>query len=274
MGGALVLGGGGVAGIAWTTGVLAGLAEAGADVTGAELLVGTSAGSTVGAQLGSGLSLAELYERQVDPARQNREIRPDVDVPQVMEEWMRLTEEVTDPVARRRLVGERARAATTASPEERHAVIARRLPSHEWPERRFVVVAVDAVSGEPRLFDRDSGVPLVSAVEASCAVPMVWPPVTIDGATYVDGGIRTMANADLAAGYDPVVVVAPLTGPDLDREVEELSRTTRVELITPDDDAQAAIGLDPLDPGTRTPAARAGRAQGVRLAPALAGLVG
>lgn len=273
MGGALVLGGGGLAGIAWTTGVLAGLAEGGADVTGADLVVGTSAGSTVGAQLGGGLGVAELYRRQVEPALQNREIRPvGVDVPKVLEEWTLLAEEIPDPVARRRRIGERAWDVATVPAEERKAVIAGRLPSHDWPEKRLVIVAVAADSGEARCFDRDSGVPLVDAVAASCAVPWVWPVVMIDGAGYVDGGIRTMANADLAAGHDPILILAPLPDPDLDRDVAELSRTARVEVIRPDEAAQEAFGTDPLDPGTRTPAARAGHAQGVRLAPTLAGL--
>jgi NTE family protein len=72
---ALVLGGGGVAGIAWMTGLLAGLADAGQDVTGADLLVGTSAGAAVAAQVGSGLSLDALFARQTDPALQARENR-------------------------------------------------------------------------------------------------------------------------------------------------------------------------------------------------------
>jgi len=274
MGGALVLGGGGVAGIAWTTGVLAGLAANGADVTGADLVVGTSAGSTVGAQLGSGLGVAELYRRQVEPELQNREIRPaGVDVPKILEEWTRLAEEIADPAERRRRLGRQALTATTVSPEERHAVVAGRLPSPDWPEWRLVIVAVEAESGEPRFFDRDSGVPLVAAVEASCAVPLVWPAVTVDGVRYVDGGIRTTANVDVAAGHDPVVVVAPMVDPDFERDVAELSRTARVEVITPDEASQAAIGADPLDPATRTPAARAGHAQGARLAPGLAGLM-
>jgi predicted acylesterase/phospholipase RssA len=77
---ALVLGGGGVAGIAWMTGLLAGLAESGTDLTGADLLIGTSAGANVAAQVGSGLPLADLYARQADPARQAREIAAELDI--------------------------------------------------------------------------------------------------------------------------------------------------------------------------------------------------
>ena len=63
-----MLGGGGVVGIAWETGVLAGLRAAGADVTNADLFVGTSAGSTVGAQVASGRDLDDLLALQLGPS--------------------------------------------------------------------------------------------------------------------------------------------------------------------------------------------------------------
>jgi NTE family protein len=259
---ALVLGGGGVAGIAWTTGVLTGLAKAGADVTGADFLLGTSAGSAVAAQLGSGLPLGELYGRQADPALQNKELRPDISVPDTMGTWVRLYIEVPDPEERRRRVCALALEAETVPEAERRAVIEDRLPAHTWPERPLAIVAVDARSGEPRIFDRGSGVGLVDAVAASCAVPMVWPPVTIGGTRYVDGGVRSGANADLAAGYDRILIIAPLPFPEMEGEIALLSRKSRVELITPDEASLAAIGPDPLDPDTRTPSAQAGLDQG------------
>lgn len=274
MGSALVLGGGGVAGIAWTTGVLAGLAAEGVDLTGMDLLVGTSAGSAVAAQIAAGLTVDELYRRQADPALQNHEIRPaGISVPEIMADWARLAEEVTDPAERRRRVGELALAARTVPGPERRAVIEGRLPSWTWPERPLLVTAVEAATGEPRVFDRDSGVDLVAAVEASCAVPMVWPTVDIDGVRYMDGGMRTSVNADLAAGHAPVVIIAPLPDSDLEKDVSDLAVHGPVELITPDDAARAAFGVDPLDPGTRTPSAEAGRAQGIRLATAIGAII-
>ena len=273
MGSALVLGGGGVAGISWTTGVLAGLAGAGVDLTGADLLVGTSAGSAVAAQIGSGRPLEQLYARQADPALQTKEIHPDgLSMTELMETWTRMAEDFTDPAARRRRAGELARAARTVPGPERRAVIEDRLPAWSWPDRRLLITVVDAMTGEPRVFDRDSGVGLVDAVAASCAVPMVWPTVPIDGVPYLDGGMRSTVNADLAAGHDPIVVVAPIPDPDLERDLAALVRTSRVELVTPDEASLAAIGADPLAPGTRSPAAEAGRAQGARLAPRLADL--
>ncbi|MFE3638863.1 patatin-like phospholipase family protein [Streptomyces cellostaticus] len=267
---ALVLGGGGVGGIAWITGVLAGLADAGQDVTGADLLLGTSAGSTVSAQLGSGLALAELYARQVDPALQSAEIMAVIDLDGFAAEIGAAASATASVPELRRAVGRAALAAPTVAEPRRRAVIESRLPSHGWPERALRIVAVDAESGEPRVFDKGSGVPLVDAVAASCAVPGVWPPVGIGGRRYVDGGVRSMANLDLVDAPDRVVVIVPmgLTEPfpseqPVERSVRELrARGTEVVVVAPDEAARAAIGDNPLDPGTRVPAAEAGRTQG------------
>jgi NTE family protein len=81
----------------------------------------------------------------------------------------------------------------------RRAAIAARLPIHEWPRCRLLVTAIDAETGELVRFDERSGVALIDAVSASCASPGLWPSVLIDGRRYVDGGIRSRTNADLAA---------------------------------------------------------------------------
>jgi NTE family protein len=274
MGGqALVLGGGGVAGIAWTTGLLVGLAEHGQDLTGADLLVGTSAGSVVAAQVASGRPLAELYARQADPAQQTPEIPAEIDFEKFAAEFGGAVTGATDPAEVRRAVGRLALAAETVSEAERRAVIEARLPVHDWPAQRLVIVGVDAETGEPRRFDRESGVSLVDAVAASCAVPGVWPAVTIDGRRYVDGGVRSMENADYAAGSTRITVVAPLgleslmpAEKPLLKVVDELRAAgAEVALIAPDEASVAAIGPNALDPSRRTPAAEAGRAQGAAL---------
>jgi NTE family protein len=123
-----------------------------------------------------------------------------------------------------------------------------------------------------RLFDRTSGVSLVDAVAASCAVPGVWPPVTIGDARYIDGGIRTFTNLDLAAGYTRVLVIAPMPDPALEKDAASIAEHGRIEVITPDDAARAAFGTDPLVPTTRTPSGHAGFAQGRAAAQAVAGL--
>lgn len=272
-GSALVLGGGGVAGIAWATGLIAGLADEGVDVTGADLLVGTSAGSTVAAQLSSGLTIEELYARQADPARQNKElVPPGISVEELWTTLQRMYAEFPDLSELRKRIGALALETDTVPEAVRLEVIKDRLPVHSWPDRPFKIVAVDAYTGEPRIFDRDSGVGLVDAVAASCAVPGVWPPVTIGDTRYVDGGVRTAANADLAEGHDRVLVIAPLTDPWLNDQVAALKPSARVELVVPDVDSLAAFGTDPLDPATRTPSAKAGRVQGRKTAGSLTSL--
>ncbi|MBU8900349.1 patatin-like phospholipase family protein [Corallococcus sp. H22C18031201] len=267
---ALVLGGGGVAGIAWEIGVLAGLAESGIDVTSADMVVGTSAGSVVAAQITSGLSMAELLARQVDPALQCEELVPVLELQTLWAAIGAIMNETKDVNEARRRFGALALSANTVSESARRAVIAGRLPEHKWPQRRLVLPAVDAQTGLPRLFTNDSGVELVDAVAASCAVPGMWPTTTIEGSRYLDGGIRSNENADLAAGFDRVLVLCVMEMPgaaqwrlDLDPQVAAL-RTfgSRVEVIRADEAAVRAFGTNPLAPSTRTPSAQAGLAQG------------
>ncbi len=267
---ALVLGGGGVAGIAWITGLLAGLADAGQDVTGAELIVGTSAGATVAAQIGSGLPLDALFARQVDPALQAREIAVELDLDKVAADWAELTAGVTSAEDALRRIGEYALAADTVPEAERRAVIESRLPSHHWPSRRIMLIAVNAGTGEAVEFDSESGASLVDAVAASCAVPGIWPAVTIGGRRYIDGGVRSSDNADLAGGSERIVVISPLgfdspiqsPMPLRDVVADLRARGSAVTVLVPDQASAAAIGANPLDPGARVPAAEAGRAQG------------
>jgi NTE family protein len=263
---ALVLGGGGITGIAWEIGLVAGLAEAGVDLRSANLFVGTSAGSVVGAQLTSGADIEKLYSRQLDPptgetvARMTRATLAQF-------AWAMLRTR-GDHEAFRTRVGTLALAAEKAGltpPEqERLDVIGEALVSSEWPEGDLKVTAVDAESGEFRAFDRSSGVPLVQAVAASCAVPGVYPPVSIDGRRYVDGGMRSGANADLAAGYDRVVVLAPIPrgfGPLASVDAQVTAMVARVAVVAPDRDSKVAIGRNVLDPAARAPSAEAGRRQ-------------
>jgi NTE family protein len=159
---------------------------------------------------------------------------------------------------------------------ERIAVIGRRLPVQEWPERALRITAVDAHTGDFVVLDRQSGVPLVEAVAASCAVPGIWPPISTGGRRLVDGGVRSPANADLAAGCDRVVVLAPIVraiGPmvRLDEQVAALrAQGAHVVVVSPGAAAVAAIGRNVLDPARRADAARAGRAQSAVAAAAVA----
>ncbi|MCP3821795.1 patatin-like phospholipase family protein [Streptomyces sp. A3M-1-3] len=266
MGGtALVLGGGGLTGIGWECGILHGLTEAGVDLSTAELVVGTSAGSIVGAQLICGLlTTVELYERQLADATGERVARLGTGL-MARYAWGVLRSRDAEGYGVR--MGAMALAARTPEESERRAVIAARLVSHEWPDRRLVVTSVDALTGEFKAFDRDSGAGLVDAVSASCAVPGVYPPMTVGDRRWIDGGMRSSANADLAAGYDRVVILAPITaggGPIASARTQAARLAAdgaRVLLITPDRAARDAFGRNVLDPARRAPAARAGLAQ-------------
>ncbi|MGI5507118.1 patatin-like phospholipase family protein [Lentzea sp. CA-135723] len=258
---ALVLGGGGVTGIAWETGILHGLASQGVDLSSADLFVGTSAGSVVATELAGGGVLADLYAGQLLP--------PDGEIPARLTSWMVVRYALSyvlpgTSAQKRARLGRAALKARTPSEESRLAVFDSRLSIKDWPSRALKVTAVDAVSGEFVAFDRDSGVPLVKAVASSCAVPLVWPPVSVNGSRYMDGGMRSVANVDLAKGYERVVVVAPLTraasaAASPGAQAAKLGVPSIV--VSPDRAALAAIGSNLLDPARRRPAAEAGYAQ-------------
>ncbi|UWP86218.1 patatin-like phospholipase family protein [Dactylosporangium fulvum] len=260
---ALVLGGGGVVGVAWETGVIAGLAAAGLDLRVADLVVGTSAGSVVAAQITSGASVPELYDRQLAPPTGEIAARLGG---AVLLRYLAATTRRTDRAALAHL-GRSARRARTVPEAERRAVIAGRLPRHEWPTSpRLLITAVDATTGEEVVFDRDSGVDLVSAVAASCAVPVVWPTVTIGGRQYMDGGVRSAAHVDLATGHDRVVVLAPTTvslrrSGRVATEIAALGPSVRSVLISPSPAARQAMGRNALDPARRAASAEAGLRQ-------------
>ncbi|WP_433796877.1 patatin-like phospholipase family protein [Actinoplanes sp. CA-252034] len=259
---ALVLGGGGVTGVAWEIGMLHGLAERGVDLTDAGLFVGTSAGSSVAAQVLSGVPLKDLFDAQLAEATGELSARIG---PGVLLGFLVAGLWPGDPVRGRAWLGRRAlRTRTAVSEADRRAVIARRIGDGDWPAARLRITAVEAETGEVRVFDADSGVSLIDAVAASCAVPLVWPPVTIDGVRYVDGGVRSVANVDLAEGARRVVVLAPTTrsARSSGRPGVQL-RTLGVPgvVIAPDAAAVRAIGANVLDPARRRPAAEAGYAQ-------------
>ncbi len=268
---ALVLGGGGVTGIAWELGVVVALAEQGVLLRDAELIVGTSAGSTVGAQITSERSLADLGADQRAPADQGVERPVELDIELLTEIFTELADDDGNADERRARVGAMAIAASTIPVAERHEIIEARLRGATWPATRLVLTAVDAESGELAVFEASSGVTLVDAVAASCAVPGVWPPVPIGTRRYIDGGVRSATNADLAAGADLVLVLSPMAAsmtPQLDRsEVGALEADgSAVVVLRVDDDAVEAMGPNPLDPAMRAPAFDAGHRQGAAVA--------
>lgn len=265
----LVLGGGGVAGIAWELGVLLGIQdeepELAPAVRDADVVIGTSAGAAVGAQITSGVSLQELYDAQLRP--ETAEIDVDVDVEALAASYERAARGVASSVAARRRFGELALRAPTVSQAQRRSAIAARLPDREWSARRLTVTAIDTATGELAAFTASSGVALTDAVAASCAVPGVWPPVTIGERRFMDGGMRSATNVDLAEACDRVLVLLPslpgapsLLG-ELDAEVVPPSNA-KMLWVQANLRSVAAFGRNALSPSTRAASAQAGRAVG------------
>ena len=294
---ALVLGGGGPVGIAWESGLLAGFAEAGVDLSDADFILGTSAGSFVGAQLAMGARPASLAapflamgetpqeaktEAKAAPSRDPARPAPDLTV------LMRKMAEAASGVRPAQEVRAEIGAwALEQSPMSEDAFIQSfgrflaELPADAWPAKGYACTAVDAEDGAFRLWDKASGVGLARAVASSCSVPGVYPPITIQGRRYIDGGMRSAVNADMATGHDRVVVVAIRVAGGageaaermrlaLDAELQVLrDGGARVQLVTPDAASVAAFGPNLMDMRRRPQAALAGVAQGRACAEAI-----
>jgi len=273
----VVCGGGGLWGAAWMTGLIAGLADAGVDLRQAGAFIGTSAGSVVGSQLTSELTLAAMVERQVNPAKAAHEALPMPGALETMAELM--SRPWPSHAARLRAICELANTARTISRAERRAGIVERLglASEEWPEQNLSITAVDIETQELTVFTAVSGVSLIDAVCASCAVPGVWPPAEVKGRFYIDGAMwKTAENAHLAQGAKSVIILAPLGlvpmtaadgPPGLAADIAELeAQGSQVVLISADAASLRAMGGNFLDPATRKPGAEAGRLQAVAAA--------
>ena len=142
---ALVLGGGGVTGIAWETGLLAGLAELGIDLAAADVIIGTSAGSVVGTDIASGQQLEALYQAQLAPPAPEPAARMGWSVIGRLL-WVMSTSR--DPVRARARLGHWALAAPTMPEASRRKVFQARLPASDWPATMLKVTAVDARTGQ------------------------------------------------------------------------------------------------------------------------------
>lgn len=270
---ALVLGGGGVTGIAWEIGVLAGLLSAGVDLRNADVVIGTSAGASVGAGYAGGYDIERLFAEQLET--------DDAEVAAVaseatVTEWLdALRAGGADRAAVGAEFGKIAKAHPEPIPlERRRAVVEARLSVREWPPA-LRVTAIDADTGELHVFDSQSGVALLDAVSASGAVAGLWPLEHINGRAWIDGGMVSTANARLADGYDRVLVIAPMPWalgeiPGPAEDVASIGGGAAVMLTSPDERSIAAIGPNPFDPERRASAASAGREQGVEAAGAVA----
>jgi NTE family protein len=289
---AVVLGGGGPVGIAWESGLVAGLAQAGVDLGQADFTLGTSAGSFVGARLALGAdakTFADPILADAIPPNQIRgeERRPaggggaPADLSKLMQLMGEAQGGLRNPAEARAEIGAYALAAQTmdeAAFLESFGRSFSTLPVDAWPERGFACTAVDAETGAFHLWTRESGVGVVRAVASSCSVPGVYPPVTLQGRRYIDGGMRSSTNADMAIGHELVVAVALRLGGGggalgeriaarFDEEIETLKGGGATVLaITPDEASIEAFGQNLMDFRRRPAAAKAGLAQGLAYA--------
>ncbi|EUA20163.1 patatin-like phospholipase family protein [Mycobacterium kansasii 662] len=275
-----MLAGGGLAGIAWETGLLRGVTEqspaAARRLLDSDVLVGTSAGSAVAAQISSGRRLEELFDLQL--AETSAEIDPGVDIDAITELFLQALRAPGEQGPLQR-IGAVALATRTVPEPVRRTVIAERLPVHDWPDRDLRITAIDTATGELVIFDRHSGVDLVDAVAASCAVPGAWPPVTIAGRRYMDGGVASSVNVGVAGDCAVAVVLVPSGadtpspfGPGPAAEIAAFPGSAFA--VFADDESLTAFGPNPLDPRCRAASAMAGREQGRREAATLARFLG
>ncbi|MEU0224315.1 patatin-like phospholipase family protein [Streptomyces sp. NPDC006284] len=262
---ALVLGGGGLTAYAWQVGVLAGLAEAGLDLGDADVLAGTSAGSLLALDLAGGSAPADLYREQVERERPMM----DVDFTLTMTArylWAALGSRDPRTVVRR--LGRLALSVHDVPESEVLEAIAPHLPVQDWPERTVRLFAVDALTGTPTAFTAGSGVDLLHAMSATCALPPLFPPITIGEGRWMDGGVRSTTNADLVDDCARVVVLAPIpkaagATPSAASQVASLTANgTRATLLTPDRTSRRAFGHNPLNASRIPGATREGRRQG------------
>jgi NTE family protein len=179
----------------------------------------------------------------------------------------------------RAVVARAALSARTSSEEEWLDAIGLGLVGKPWPDGRLLITAVDAETGTSVVFDNDSGVPLDRAVAASCAVPGVFPAVEVDGRRYVDGGLRSVANIDLASGHRRVLALSPYPVGSRLREqplvqIRTLRPRAKSYLVAPDARDVWAMGANPLDMRRGAGTFETARAHGRRIAHRVADIWG
>lgn len=283
---ALVLGGGGPVGVAWEFGLIAGLESEGVRLADADVFIGTSAGSIVGAALALGRPPAELLATQHEiaahpPPRGTTDGA--FDLGPLIQQFIKLYTSDAPPQQLRAEIGAFALQAKTAMTEDEWLATftaSETFALDAWPDRPYMCTAVDTETGEFVTWSKDSGVPLVRAIASSCCVPGIFPPITIDGRRYIDGGMKSATNADLAAGYERVVVVSVTSGMErasafpalaerakkrMDAELAAITDAGGEHLlVAPDDASRAAMGTNIMDFKRRGEIADAGVAQGRR----------
>jgi NTE family protein len=274
---ALVLGGGGPVGIAWETGLLAGLADGGVDVAGADWILGTSAGAFVGAHLAIGRNPAAMLRAEFAAAEQIKAAMPAEGPPPPAPDLtplmgVMMSKPPGEPLAveGRLKLARMALDARTVGEAAFISAFGALQSDRPWPTG-YACTAVDTADGELVIWNEDKAAPLIRAVASSCSVPTIFPPITIDGRRYIDGGMRSGTNADLAKDHGKVLIVAvappaflAFMMPGFDAEMAQIRAAGgEAALIVPDAGSGEAFGPNLMDGSRRADIARAGHAQGL-----------
>lgn len=281
---AVVLGGGGPVGVAWEIGLAAGLEEGGVRLLDADYFVGTSAGSIVGAMLAYGRPTAELLATQhvITPGEAPAgTVDGAFDLAPLIQQFIKLYTSDAPPQQLRAEIGQFALHAKVAMTEDEWLATFSRsevVAMDAWPAKPYTCTAVDAESGEFVTWSKESNVPLARAIASSCCVPGIFPPITINGRRYIDGGMKSATNAELGAGYDRVIIVNVTGGMEraaafpalaerakkrMDAELAAItSKGGEVAMILPDDESRAAMGTNLMDFKRRGEIADSGARQG------------
>ena len=285
---ALVMSGGGPVAVAWEAGLLAGLARQGVSFSDAEFVLGTSAGAIVGAQLCCGRDPAAMAEAILAEARG---IPPPGSRPPPFDGeaaarlpalFRKAQDPAVDPAVARAEIGAEALAAPTESEEVNIRRFAA-MVGENWPDRPLGCVAVDSADGRIEVLTKSCGAPLSAAVAASCCLPGLNAPVTINGCRYIDGGFASAANADLARGYAKVFVLAfhrqGQSGARVAASVQQQAAQLResgadVLVIHPDEACLEAIGDNGMNMRARPAVAEAAISQGELVAANVADFMG
>jgi NTE family protein len=260
---ALVLGGGGVIGVAWESGIAAGMADAGVDLREFDMFVGTSAGAIVGAQLAAGFLPHVPRPRSVPPPPPGPAVdRSSLDLTVlggVFKLWGTMTHA---DAAIAKQIGQ----LTASLPREAQHGWADRIVYgmglEGWPERPLFVSAVDTTTGERRVFDRSSGSDINAVVIASSAVPGMFPPIEIEGRLYMDGQVHSSTNADVLLPFKPeqVLIAMPTNrvtgsgiGPHAENMLERELAALRdagcaISLRMPQPEDSEKLGTNLMDP--------------------------
>lgn len=268
---AIVLGGGGVTGIAWEVGVLAGLRDAGVDL-GADVVLGTSAGSFVGTALAADTDWGDYLRSQHEDAPDEVTTTTPPDLYQAWAEAYRIG--AGDPLAVGRAMGAVALGRTAlVSLAARQRAVEHRLATLAFPPVLRVAVQ-DADTGETIALRAGDGYPLAEVVSASGAVPGISPVVALGSRRCIDGGMVSSTNVALVEPCRQVLVVAPLPRgngglPSVADEVASAGGAARRWLVVPDEISREAIGSNIYDASRRGRCADAGLAQGRREGAAL-----